>query len=77
MAEETGKAFDFKMLKRLLHHTKPYRTTFYGVVLAAILLSAFAVLSPILLREIVNTALVENDGSLLLNLIILMLVIIN
>jgi len=75
MAEETGKAFDFKMLKRLLHHTKLYRTTFYGVVLAAILLSAFAVLSPILLREIVNTALVENDGSLLLNLIILMLVV--
>lgn len=75
MAKETGKAFDFKMLKRLLHHTKPYRITFYGVVLAAILLSAFAVLSPILVREIVNTALVESNGELLLNLIVLMLIV--
>lgn len=75
MAKETGKAFDFKMLKRLLHYTKPYRITFYGVVVAAILLSAFAVLSPILVREIVNTALVENNGDLLLNLIVLMLIV--
>lgn len=73
--KETGKAFDYTLLKRLLQFTKPYKITFYGVVIAAISLSAFAVLSPILLREIVNTALENKDQELLLNIIVLMLVV--
>tara|TARA_R110002049_G_scaffold2956_1_gene23799 strand:- start:1469 stop:3244 length:1776 start_codon:yes stop_codon:yes gene_type:complete len=73
--KDTGKAFDYKLLKRLLHYIKPYRITFFGVVIAAILLSVFAILSPVLLREVVNTALENKDQSLLLNLIVLMLVV--
>ncbi|AIM61130.1 antibiotic ABC transporter ATP-binding protein [Cellulophaga lytica] len=73
--KETGKAFDYTLLKRLLQFTKPYKITFYGVVIAAISLSAFAVLSPILLREIVNTALENKDQELLLNIIVLMLIV--
>ncbi len=73
--KDIGKAFDYKLLKRLLQFTKPYRITFYGVVIAAILLSVFAILSPVLLREVVNTALENKDNTLLLNLIVLMLVV--
>ncbi|SFW38275.1 ABC transporter ATP-binding protein [Cellulophaga fucicola] len=73
--KDTGKAFDYTLLKRLLQFIKPYRITFYGVILAAILLSVFAILSPVLLREIVNTALENKDQSLLLNLIVLMMVV--
>ncbi|WBU88503.1 ABC transporter ATP-binding protein [Cellulophaga omnivescoria] len=73
--KESGKAFDYTLLKRLLTFTKPYKLTFYGVVMAAISLSAFAVLSPVLLRQIVNTALENKDSGLLLNIIVLMLVV--
>ena len=73
--KESGKAFDYTLLKRLLTFTKPYKLTFYGVVIAAISLSAFAVLSPVLLRQIVNTALENKDSGLLLNIIVLMLVV--
>lgn len=73
--KDTGKAFDYTLLKRLLEFTKPYKITFYGVVIAAISLSAFAVLSPILLRQIVNTALENKDHGLLLNIIVLMMVV--
>ena len=46
--KETGNAFDRNLFKRLLQFTKPYSTTFYGVALAAIILSGFAVLRPVL-----------------------------
>lgn len=39
MDKDSGKAFDTRLFKRLLAYTKPYKITFYGVALAAILLS--------------------------------------
>ena len=39
MSETTGKAFDFKLFKRLLGYTKPYKWTFAFVAFAAIALS--------------------------------------
>ena len=76
MDNTTGKAFNFKLFKRLLKHTSPYKITFYGVALAAILLSVFAVFSPILMREIVDLALGNKDAELLLTLILLMVAVI-
>ena len=73
MDKDTGKAFDFRLFKRLLRHVKPYMPTFVGVALAAILLSAFAVLSPILLGEIVDNAITTKDSTMLLNLTLAML----
>ena len=60
--KETGKAFDFRLFKRVFEHTRPYRVTFYGVAFVAIFLAAFAVLTPILVREIINTALDNKDS---------------
>src|SRR5690606_6841375 len=73
MDKDTGKAFDFRLFKRLLRHVRPYRPTFYGVALAAILLSGFAVLTPILVGEIVDNAITNKDGDKLLMLTLAML----
>lgn len=73
MDKDSGKAFDTRLFKRLLAHTKPYRLTFYGVALAAILISGFAILTPIILRRIVDNAIVDADAEQLLYLTMAML----
>ncbi|MCM4169558.1 putative ABC transporter ATP-binding protein [Arenibacter antarcticus] len=73
MDKDTGKAFDFRLFKRLLRHVKPYSGTFYGVALAAILLSGFAVLTPVLVGEIVDNAITNKDSEKLLMLILAMI----
>ncbi len=54
-------------------HTKPYMLTFYGVALAAILLSVFAVLTATIAGDIVNDAIKINDPEKLLYLTLAML----
>lgn len=61
MDRETGKAFDFRLFKRILAYTRPYKITFIGVSISAILLSVFAVLSAVFLKKIVDEALQEKD----------------
>ncbi|NKI25710.1 ABC transporter ATP-binding protein [Arenibacter sp. 6A1] len=73
MDKETGKAFDFRLFKRLLRHVRPYKVTFYGVALVAVLLSLFAVLTPVLVGEIVDNAITNKDADKLLVLILAML----
>ena len=73
MDKESGNAFDLRLFKRLIKRTRPYRLTFYGVALAAVLLSAFAVMTPIILQRIIDEAIKQGDGDLLLYLILAML----
>ncbi len=73
MSKETGKAFDTGLFKRLLAHARPYKITFYGVALSAILLSVFAVMTPFLLRELIDEAIMKSDAEKLLFLVIAML----
>ena len=72
MSKDTGKAFDYKLFKRVMAHTRPYRITFYAVALAAILLSAFAVVSPLIVGEIVDGAIKKSDLEKLLMLTLAM-----
>ena len=74
MDKDTGKAFDVRLFKRLLRHTKPYKITFYGVAFAAILISFFAVLTPILVGKIVDEAITDKDADKLLYFTLIMLV---
>lgn len=69
--KDKGKAFDFKLLKRLLKYTKPYLIVFVGVAIAAIAVSAFAVYRPILVGDIVDEAIKEAQANKLLNLVLL------
>lgn len=73
MDKETGKAFDYNLFKRLLAQTRPYRLTFYGVALAGILLTFFAVLTPYILRNIIDDAINLRDMDKLLVLSFAML----
>ncbi len=75
MNKDSGKAFDTRLFKRLIAHTQPYRITFYGVAFAAILLSIFAVLTPIILKQIIDDAVKGADAQRLLYLTIAMLVV--
>ncbi|NKI33073.1 ABC transporter ATP-binding protein [Croceivirga thetidis] len=71
--KETGKAFDFKLFKRVFEKTRPYRVLFYSVALIAILLSAFSVLTPILIGDIVDGAITNKNAERLLYLVLAML----
>lgn len=75
MSKDSGKAFDTRLFKRLVAHTRPYRLTFYGVALAAILLSGFAVLTPIILKKIIDDAINGTDAQMLLYLTVAMLLV--
>ncbi len=75
MAENTGNAFDFKLFKRLLAFTKPYRAVFYFVAFAAIVMSGLAVLRPYLLKLAIDNSMVPKDGDGFMEYIILMVVV--
>ncbi len=71
--KDTGKAFDLRLFNRLLKRTRPFQSTFYGVALAAILLSVFAVLTPIILQQIIDDAIKQANADRLLYLTLAML----
>ncbi len=75
MSKESGKAFDMRLFKRLIGYTRPYKITFFGVALSAILLSAFAVTSPLILKELIDNAIKKPDAEKLLFLVLAMLVV--
>jgi len=73
MDKTSGKAFDYGLFKRLINYTKPYKITFYGVALAAILLSGFSVMTAIIVGNIVDEAITLKDADKLLYLTMAML----
>jgi len=75
VSETTGNAFDFKLFKRLLAFTKPYRLVFYFVALAAIIMSGLAVLRPYLLQLAIDNSMVPKDGEGFMEFIILMVIV--
>jgi len=75
MDKDSGKAFDTRLFKRLMAYTQPYKLTFYGVALAAILLSGFAVLTPLIVKKIIDDAIKQSDEQMLVYLTIAMLVV--
>ncbi|MDA9887926.1 ABC transporter ATP-binding protein/permease [Flavobacteriaceae bacterium] len=73
--KQSGKAFDKKLFKRLLQYTNPYAFTFYGVAFAAVVLSAFAVLRPVLVGVLVDEAIKMADAEKLLHLTLILLTV--
>lgn len=60
---DSGKAFDFKLFRRLLGYTNTYRLTFYYVAFAAIVMSTLGVLRPYLLQLTIDNSIVPQDGT--------------
>ena len=61
------------LFKRLLGYTNPYKRIFYFVGVAAILVSLFGVLRPILLQETLDEALIPADFDSLMYYVSLMI----
>src|SRR5690606_41510782 len=72
MAAATGKAFDFKMFRRLLEYTNVYKWTFYFVALAAILLSVVGVVLPYLLQLTIDEGIVPQNLDMVTLYVLLM-----
>ncbi len=69
-SEETGKAFDIRLFKRVFAHTAPYRGILWFVAIVAILSAIFAAGIPIVVEDIINSSLPSKDGEQLLNAIL-------
>ncbi|MGZ3755305.1 MAG: ABC transporter ATP-binding protein [Mucilaginibacter sp.] len=66
MAEVTGKAFDWKLLKRVMRYVKPYQATFIIAGFLTVFLAASALVQPILIQKTLDDyILVNNYGGLL------------
>ena len=72
MSEKSGKAFDFKLFRRLLGYTRAYKGTFYFVAISVILMSAFATSRPYLLKMAMDQGIQEKNAELLLLFVLLM-----
>jgi subfamily B ATP-binding cassette protein MsbA len=71
----SGKAFDFRLFRRLLVYTNKYRLTFYFLAFAAIAMSTLSILHPHLLREAIDKSIIPQDGEKLMFYIVMMIVV--
>lgn len=66
------KSFDLKLFARIFAFTRPYRGIFLVSAISAILISAFSVLTPSLVGQLIDQAITQKNAELLLRLIIAM-----
>jgi len=72
----SGKAFDFKLFRRLLGYTNAYRITFYYVAFAAIAMSILGIVQPELLQITIDESIVPRNNENLVFYITLMVSVI-
>ena len=73
MAKVSGKIFDIQLFSKLLEFVKPYKTTYYFVMIAAILLSVLSTLTPYLLKVTVDDYIRLQDYEGMVLMVSLML----
>jgi ATP-binding cassette subfamily B multidrug efflux pump len=61
MASVTGKALDWKLLGRVMHYVKPYRSTFIIAAFLTVFLAAIALAQPILIQITLDKYILNND----------------
>ena len=61
MAKVSGKIFDISLFSKLMVFAKPYKATYYFVMVAAILLSVFSTITPYLLKVTVDDYIRPKD----------------
>ena len=74
MAKEKGNIFDLKLFSKLMVYVKPYKKTYYFVMVSAILLAGFSALTPYLLKITVDDYIRLKDYEGMVFLIELMLI---
>ena len=75
MSDVSGKAFDLKLLGRVMRYVRPYKSLFYGGIFLTILLGAVGTSRPILIKYTIDQFVVTPDphGLLLYSLLMLAL----
>ena len=72
MAEVSGKAFDLKLLGKVMRYVTPYKGLFYGGIALTIILGAVATSRPILIKYTIDHFVIEPDAAGLLRYSLLM-----
>lgn len=62
MESVSGKAFDYKLLKRILSYTSPYKAMFYSTTFLSIFLAIISIIRPILIQKAVNNNITNKDS---------------
>lgn len=65
-SENSGKAFDLTVLKRIFAYTKPYRGKFFSAVLITLFLSALSISRPIIIRQTIDNYITNKDEQMVL-----------
>jgi ATP-binding cassette, subfamily B, multidrug efflux pump len=71
----SGKAIDFRLLRRVFKYIHPYRGTFIKAVILTISLSALSISRPLLIMYTIKHAIVQPDAPKLLGLSCLMVLL--
>ncbi|WP_183566954.1 ABC transporter ATP-binding protein [Mucilaginibacter sp. SP1R1] len=61
MSEVTGKALDWKLLKRVMHYVKPYNRTFVVAAFLTIFLAVSALIQPILIQRTLDVDILNDN----------------
>ena len=69
----TGKALDWKLLKRVMHYVKPYNGTFVVAGFLTIFLAVSALIQPILIQRTLDVNILNDDYDGLVFMVVLMI----
>ncbi len=70
MAQVSGKAFDFKLFRRVLSFARPYRYIFVIASFLVVILGALGTARPILIRKAMDDYILQLGGTGLNNLLV-------
>ena len=72
MSKVGGKAFDFKLFLKVMAYARPYRALFIFAVFLTIALGGLGTARPILIRSVIDDAILMNDAPELIRLMFLL-----
>jgi len=72
MSKVGGKAFDFKLFLKVVGYAKPYQRLFTFSMILTVLLGALGTARPILIRQVIDEAILGYDAPMLLKLTFLL-----
>ena len=72
MSKVGGKAFDFKLFLKVVGYAKPYQRLFTFSMILTVLLGALGTARPILIRQVIDDAILGYDAPMLLKLTFLL-----
>lgn len=75
MESVSGKAFDFKLFKRVMKYIAPYKAMFYMTAIISIVLAAVSVVRPLLIQYAVNENIAAKDELGLFQITIWLIVV--